>query len=187
MRRWMLLFLAWPALAWAGAYDYYECVAADGSVAYSVERCGKGEKQRRVADDAAPASRPLGAAAGGTVRLESVRGGHFYSTASINGVAVRAVVDTGASLVALSPAAARRVGIDMRRGVQGKSYTANGVAATLGVVLDAVELGGNTVRGVKGAVLSQDMGPDAEVLLGMSFLKHFEVNTDGVVMTLRPK
>jgi len=54
-------------------------------------------------------------------------------------------------------------------------------------VLNSVELGGNTVQGVPAVVLSQDLGPQEEALLGMSFLKHFEVNADGYVMTLRPK
>lgn len=176
-----------PLLSSAGTYDYYECVGPAGDVSYSVERCPKGQKQRRVEDDAAPVTRSLGAASGGIVRLQSGAGGHFYATASINGMPMRVVVDTGATLVAISPSAARRAGIDPRRGTQGTSYTANGKTAVTLVVLDTVELGGNTVRQVRADVLSQDIGPQAEVLLGMSFLKHFEVNTDGVLMTLRPK
>lgn len=187
MRRTAALSMLVPCLAWGGAHDYYECTAPDGSVAHSVERCAKGEKQRRIADDTAPVSRSLGAASGGMVRLESGRGGHFHATAAINGVPMRVVVDTGATTVAISPSAARRAGLDTRRAVPVKNYTANGVASALGVVLDSVELGGNTVRRVSGVVLSQDLGPDEDVLLGMSFLKHFEVNSDGVVMTLRPK
>lgn len=187
MRRIVVLSLLSPLLAWAGAHDYYECVGTGGAVSYSVERCAKGEKQRRIEDDAAPTSRSLGAVAGGMVRLESAHGGHFYSTANINGVPVKVVVDTGATTVAISPAAARRVGLDTKRGVAVKSYTANGVAAGTAVTLDTVELGGNVVRGIPCVILAQDLGPQEEALLGMSFLKHFEVNTDGVVMTLRPK
>ncbi len=187
MRRFWVLLLVLPGLSWAGAYDYYECVGPDGAATYSVERCAKGEKQRRVEDDAAPLNRSLGAATGGVVRLESGPGGHFYTTAVINGVPMRVVVDTGATLVAVSPTAARRAGIDTRRGVRGTSYTANGTASVVLVVLDSVQLGGNVVRQVRADVLSQDLGPTEEVLLGMSFLKHFEVNSDGYVMTLRPK
>jgi aspartyl protease family protein len=176
-----------PLLAWAGAYDYYECVGPAGDVSYSVERCPKGHKQRRVEDDTAPATHNLGAASSGLIRLQSGPGGHFYTTANINGTPMRVVVDTGATLVAISPSAARRARIDTRRGTQGTSYTANGQSSVTLVVLDSVELGGNTVRQVRADILSQDLGPQAEVLLGMSFLRHFEVNTDGVVMTLRPK
>lgn len=187
MRLAAALPLLLPLSCLAGAHDYYECVAANGAISYSVERCAKGEQQRRVEDNTAPASRSLGAAIGGTVKLEGSRGGHFYTTAIINGVPVRAVIDTGASIVSISPAAATRIGVDTRRGVQAKSYTANGTASVTVVTLNSVELGGNVVRNIQGSVLSQELGPDTEVLLGMAFLKHFEVNTDGVVMTLRPK
>lgn len=187
MRRVSLVLLFIPVLTWAGAYDYYECVGPGGDVSYSVERCPRGQKQRRVADDTAPVTQNLGAASGGMIRLQSGPGGHFFTTASINGMPMRVVVDTGATLVAISPTAARRAGIDLRRGTQGTSFTANGKTAVTLVVLDSVELGGNTVRQVRADVLSQDLGPQAEVLLGMSFLRHFEVNTDGAVMTLRPK
>lgn len=187
MRRCCALIMLVPTLALAGAYDYYECTGPGGDVSYSVERCPKGQRQRRVEDDTAPTTRNLGAASGGTIRLSSGAGGHFYATATINGNPMRAVVDTGATLVAISPSAARRAGIDLRRGVQGSSYTANGRTPVTLVVLESVELGGNTVRQVRADVLSQDMGPQVDVLLGMSFLRHFEVNTDGAVMTLRPK
>jgi aspartyl protease family protein len=187
MSRACLVLIFLPLLAWAGAYDYYECVGPGGDVSYSVERCPKGQKQRRVEDDTAPVTRNLGAASGGVIRLQSGPGGHFYATANINGMPMRVVVDTGATLVAISPSAARRAGIDTRRGTQGTSYTANGAAAVTLVTLESIELGGNTVRQVRADVMSQDLGPQAEVLLGMSFLRHFEVNTDGVVMTLRPK
>jgi len=187
MRACMVVALLFPLLSWAGAHDYYECVAADDMVTYSVERCPKGERQRRLSDDTAPVSSNLGQSLGGIVRLESGHGGHFYATANINGVPVKVVVDTGATTVAISPKAAMRIGVDTRRGRQAKSYTANGVTPVVAVVLNSVELGGNTVQGVPAVVLSQDLGPQEEALLGMSFLKHFEVNADGYVMTLRPK
>lgn len=185
-RLWAAL-LSCPACCWAGAYDYYECVGPAGVVNYSVERCPKGQRQRRVEDDAAPVSLSLGSAGGATVRLQSGAGGHFFATATINGATMRVLVDTGATTVAISPSAAMRAGIDVRRGVRGISQTANGATPVIGVMLDTVELGGNTIRQVRAMILSRDLGPQQEALLGMSFLKHFEVNTDGVVMTLRPK
>jgi aspartyl protease family protein len=183
----LLLVMLCPGVSWGGAHDYYECVAADGTVAFSTARCAKGEKQRRIEDDTPPVNAPSGMAKGGMVRLESARGGHFYTTLHINGVAVRGVVDTGASALSLSPATARRVGLDLQRGVQTRTYTANGVAPATEVVLNTVELGGNTLRGIRGLVTSQELGPQVEALIGMTLLTHFEVNTDGYRMTLRPK
>ncbi|MGE5467119.1 MAG: TIGR02281 family clan AA aspartic protease [Ignavibacteria bacterium] len=187
MRRLPFALLLLPLLCWAGAYDYYECVGPGGDVSHSVERCPKGHKQRRIEDDAAPETRSLGAVAGGVIRLQSGPGGHFYTTASINGTPMRVVVDTGATDVAISPSAAQRARIDTRRGIRGMSYTANGTTPVTAVLLDSVEFGGNTVRQVRAVVLSQELGPHEEVLLGMSFLRHFEVSTDGALMTLRPK
>lgn len=181
----MFLFASLPAMA--GSHDFYECTARDGTVSFSVERCAKGEKQRRVEDDRPPLDKSLGAAKGGVVRLESGGGGHFYATVQINGMPVKVVVDTGATTVSLAPSAAARVGLDTRRGVAVKTQTANGVASATGVMLDSVELNGNVVRNVPGLVTAQEMGPGVDALLGMTFLKHFEVNTDGYVMTLRPK
>lgn len=183
----ILVALLVPGLAGAGAHDYYECIGPDGGATYSIERCAKGEKQRRIQDDTPPGSQSLGAATGGTVRLDSSRGSHFYATVNINGIPVRGMVDTGASSVSISPAAARRLGLDLQKGVPTQAYTANGVAQATGVVFSSVELGGNTVRNVRGLVTSKELGPDAEALIGMAFLKHFEVNTDGYRMTLRPK
>lgn len=184
---WMTGLLFLPCLSWAGSHDYYECTSPDGNAHFSVDRCTKGEKQRRITDDQAPpASHSLGITSGATVRLESSRS-HFFAKASINGVPMRVVVDTGASTVAISPSAARRANLDMQRGVPVKSYTANGVASAQAIQLQSVELGGNTVRNITGVVMSQELGPDIDALLGMSFLKNFEINTDGMVMTLRPK
>lgn len=171
----------------AGQHDFYECTGADGVVAFSASPCPKGERQRRVADNAAPQTYAVGGRTGATIRLESGRGGHFYTTILVNGKPVRAVIDTGASAVALSAAAARRIGIDAARGTAVKSYTANGVVSATRVLLGSVELGGNTVRNVEGTLMTQELGPDIEALLGMSFLKHFEVTTDGMVMRLQPK
>jgi glutaredoxin len=54
-----VLILALGALlpqAHAGRDDYFKCVAADGAVSYSVERCPKGDRQSIVRVDAAPES-----------------------------------------------------------------------------------------------------------------------------------
>jgi len=171
----------------AGPHDYYECTGADGITAWSATPCARGERQRRIADSSPPQSTALGGRAGGTIKLSSGRNNHFYTTVNINGKPVRAVVDTGASLVSISASAAKRLGIDPGKGVAAQSYTANGVASVTRVNLASVELGGNLVRNVAGSLMAQDLGPDIEALLGMSFLKHFEVSTDGAAMSLRPK
>jgi len=179
-----ILISSWALLALAGQHDYYECKAADGSVSYSVTRCAKTESQRRVSDDDAPTSQPLG---GGTAVSQVVAGGggHFAGMGAINGVPVAMMVDTGATDVSLSEATARQVGLDLRGGRAGRARTANGVIAVTQVMAASVTFAGQTVKGVSVDVrLGQQ---DPAVLLGMSFLQYFEMNIDGGVLSLRRK
>ena len=51
----------------------------------------------------------------GAVRVRAHRDGHFYIDSRVNGQGVRFLVDTGASVVALSPDDAERIGFDRTR------------------------------------------------------------------------
>ncbi len=66
--------------------------------------------------------------------------GHFYAQGMVNGVPVRFVVDTGATLVSLPRQDAERLGIDYRSGQRGNSRTANGVVPVYLVKLDSVKV-----------------------------------------------
>ncbi|GGD86694.1 aspartic protease [Aureimonas endophytica] len=95
--------------------------------------------------------------------------GHFHVTAEVNGERVRFLVDTGASMMALDRATARRLGFD----ADGIAFTmvvqtANGTARAAPVMLDRVRIGGIERRNVRAAVM--DGGGDGIALLGMSFL-----------------
>ena len=106
---------------------------------------------------------------GPVVEIEAGRGGHFRTEAEINGREIDVMVDTGATMVALSYEDAERAGIylnasDFTRGV----HTANGVARVAPVTLDRVTIGDITVRNVPAAVAAR--GRLRTSLLGMSFL-----------------
>src|SRR5205814_1871688 len=102
-----------------------------------------------------------------SVTLAADPRGHIFADAAVNGIPMRFVVDTGASVVSPSAADASRLGIDWRKGARRTMQTANG--ATLGylVKLDKVRVGGIELHDVDGVVLEQGMGVG---LLGMSFL-----------------
>ncbi len=107
----------------------------------------------------------------GRLEVPIARDGHAYLTAQVNGVPVRFVVDTGASLVALGRADARKVGLDPDRlAYFGIAQTANGRVQTAPVTLDSVSIGGFTSRKVAGVVIDGDVGTS---LLGMEFLRRF--------------
>ncbi len=108
--------------------------------------------------------------------------GHYVADGFIDGHAVTFLLDTGATTVAIPEVLARRWGLDLRPG--GYSRTANGVVPVWRTRLDSVQLGPIVLRDVSAVVLPS-MGADAEVLLGMSFLKRLELVQRGDRLTLR--
>ncbi len=118
------------------------------------------------------------------ISLQADGGGHFFTGARINGVAVDALVDTGATLVAMGRNEAVRLGIDYRAGTIGQSATANGLATIWRVRLDAVEVGGVRVLGVDAAVHETDL---PVVLLGMSFLNRMDWRREGDRLLLKKR
>jgi len=132
----------------------------------------------------APASVGGGAAGGGEggrVVLSAGSGGHFVSIGQINGKTVQFVVDTGASLVTLSTSDAQRIGLDYQSGQPVRLSTANGVALGWRVKLAQVRLGDVVVYDID-SVVSPGFMPF--VLLGNSFLTHFQMNRNNDQMTL---
>jgi aspartyl protease family protein len=107
--------------------------------------------------------------------------GHFVADGAINGVQVRFIVDTGASLVALPGALAQSLGIDYRKGERGMTQTANGAVQSFRVRLDNVRVGGIALNGVDGLVIESGL-PVA--LLGMSFLNRVDMRREGDRMVL---
>lgn len=109
--------------------------------------------------------------------------GHFFTTATVNGVSVPFMVDTGATVVTISSAHARSAGIAYTTGERGLMQTANGVTAAYKVKLDTVRLGDITLNNVDGVVLENNqLGRFG--LLGLSFLNRTEMRRDGDSMTL---
>jgi aspartyl protease family protein len=115
------------------------------------------------------------------VVLEQNRAGHYVASGRINDEPVVFLVDTGSSEVALPLAVARR--LNLRLGVPRIAKTANGNVRIWSTWLESVDLGGLKARGVQASVLP-GMGGE-EVLLGMSYLKRFELIQRGDTLTLR--
>ncbi|WP_246312251.1 retropepsin-like aspartic protease family protein [Pseudaquabacterium terrae] len=123
-----------------------------------------------------------GSAGGGSeIVLPVGRGGHFMAQGSINGKAVQFMVDTGATVVAMSVSEANRLGIDWRRGERGVSSTAGGMVAVYSVNLTSVRIGDVEVFNVDAVVLQAEM---PYTLLGNSFLSRFSMRRDGDTMRL---
>jgi aspartyl protease family protein len=110
-----------------------------------------------------------GVAGGPTVQIKAGAHGHYFARAEINGRPIDVLVDSGASIVALTYDDARRAGVHVRDGdYTQRVTTANGLARVAPVVLDRVSIGGIIVRNVPAAVT--EPGSLTTSLLGMSFL-----------------
>jgi len=107
--------------------------------------------------------------------------GHFHADGAINGGAMRFILDTGATAIAIPAADAVRLGIDYRKGARGTIHTANGPAPAYRVKLDTVTLGAITLYGVDATV---GEGGGSVALLGMSFLNRTEMRREGQNLTL---
>ncbi|TNE36330.1 MAG: TIGR02281 family clan AA aspartic protease [Alphaproteobacteria bacterium] len=162
------------AIIWAGIF-----VGIIGLYSFRTEFAILGE---RVVGELTP-SKPR-SNGDGTVTLYRSQGDHFVADGRINGQAVRFLIDTGASDIALPIDVAERIGIDTRRLTFNRPYsTANGLTLGASIRLQKVTIGDITLYDVEASVMQK--GSDM-TLLGMSFLgrlKGYEVS--GNKMTLR--
>jgi len=99
-------------------------------------------------------------------------GGHFVLYGQVNGQAVRFLVDTGASEIVLSPADARRIGVD----VDALSYTraaetANGVGLSAPFTARTLVVGGVRLSDVE---MEVNQAPMSMSLLGMTFFRRLD-------------
>ena len=124
---------------------------------------------------------------GGEAIVSRRLGGEFAVTAHLNGARATLIFDTGASMVVLTAADARRAGI----AVAGLVYdvpvtTANGGAMAAETRLDEIAVGRIVMRKVPALVAKP--GVLAESLLGMSFLerlKSYSVERGKLVLTAK--
>ncbi len=102
-------------------------------------------------------------------------GDHFLVAAEINGgQKVNFMVDTGATLIALTPRQAKQLNIDTGPDVPKAPFsTAAGLSWQQLVVLDSVKIGGAVVRDVEASVMQNDSDVG---MLGMSFLGEFRIS-----------
>lgn len=127
----------------------------------------------------APAARP------GTAQIMRAADGHYWAEAKIDGRAVRVLVDTGASVVALTREDALRLGLkltpaDFTRTVN----TASGRARAAAVTLSSVSIASAEVHDVEALVVEVGL---EQSLLGMSYLGRLSAfEATPTALTLRP-
>ena len=115
--------------------------------------------------------------------LDRNRLGHYLFNGRINGVETTFLVDTGATMVAVPESLAAEMNLPKL----GKSYvqTANGTTTAYRTVLASLQLGPFVMEDINATILPA-MGPDQEVLLGMSALKHLAFSQRQGQLILEP-
>ena len=166
----------------AGVASRVPGVASDSSSSASAKVDSWAERGRGMKPSAPSAGSATSSSDG--VRIGRAGDSHFYADANIDGTNVRMMVDSGASIVALTRADAEAIGIDVDGLAEaGFAETAGGRVAVRPVMLASIEVDGIEVRNVQAAVIDADM---PHSLLGQSFLaKLGAVNVEGDTMTLR--
>ncbi|NVO04578.1 MAG: TIGR02281 family clan AA aspartic protease [Rhodoferax sp.] len=171
------------SVAVGDSYKAVKVISTQGDVAV-LEIAGK---RLSLRGGAAPANVGGGGGDGVTgtrVVLTASGGGHFLTQGQINGKPAQMVVDTGASLVSMGMADAQRMGVNYQSGQMVSMSTANGVIPAWRVKLATVRVGDVLVYDVDSVVTS---GAMPYVLLGNSFLSHFQMTRSNDQMVLQKR
>jgi aspartyl protease family protein len=147
---------------------------------------GAADRPRVVVLDSAGGAKSNGGTttvSDGMIELQRSSDGHFYADVQINGATIHALVDTGASEIALSRADASSAGLATSIGMpEVVGAGADGDVHGEAVKLDRVILGHKAAEGMSAVILSTG----EQSLLGQSFLSRFDsVEIRGDVMILR--
>lgn len=119
-------------------------------------------------DFARPAFGAEQTVSGGETRVELARDGHFWLDAQVNGVRANFLVDTGATLTAISDGLAREAGLEPRDGAfQVRLQTANGSVPAAVTSIDSLSFGNIEANNLD-AVIAPSLGTTN--VLGMNML-----------------
>ena len=122
---------------------------------------------------------------GGETRLTRAPDGHFWLRAEINGYPANFLVDTGATLTAVSDQTAAAAGLTPRQvGVPLRMQTANGTVSAELTTIDELRFGNVVAHGLDAAI-APGLGPTN--VIGMNFLSRLSsVRLEGETMILVP-
>ncbi len=122
---------------------------------------------------------------GDTVRITMSQDGHFWARVTLDGIERRMLVDSGATITALSDATAKRVGLKVGGGFPVVLNTANGSISAQRATVERVTLGSLETTDL-GVVVSPAFG-ETDVL-GMNYLSRLgSWRVEGRTLILEPK
>ena len=110
--------------------------------------------------------------AGGETRIPLAPDGHYWVRASINGTPANFLIDTGATISAVSPAIAEKAGLEPRRGgIPVQINTANGSVTAKIASADRIAFGNVEAEGID-VVIAPGLGETN--IIGMNLLSRLE-------------
>lgn len=118
------------------------------------------------------------------VVLQADPNGHFHANVYLNGFPVTALIDTGASTVAINGDMAKQMGLDYRQGRLGTVSTANGTAPSYLMTLQSFRIGEIKLNDVSLTIQPGGNEKLAMPLIGMSVLKQLHMVRSGNTLTL---
>lgn len=124
--------------------------------------------------------------AGGETRVPLAGDGHYWVRASLNGVAANFLIDTGATLSAVSPSIAEKAGLTPRRGgIPVQINTANGSVTAKIASADRIAFGNIDAKGID-VVIAPGLGETN--IIGMNLLSRLDGwRVEKGTMVLTPK
>ena len=126
---------------------------------------------------------------GGETRVPLARDGHFWLRGEINGEPANFLVDTGATLTAVSAETAERVGLESGMGdFPVMMQTANGSVRAERTTIDELRFGNVAARGLD-AIIAPGLGPTNVIGMNLlSRLKSWRVeNTELILVPHNPQ
>lgn len=121
---------------------------------------------------------------GGTVRIRMSPDGHFWARVTLNGVERRMLIDSGATITAISDRTAQAANIRVQNGMPAIIETANGSVTARRGRIDELAIGPLKTEDL-GVVVAESFG-DLDVL-GMNFLSRLHSwRVQGNVLILEP-
>jgi aspartyl protease family protein len=155
--------------------------ASSESATFLVE----GKKQTLKMGQAASVAGSTAPVGNDPVSLYADQRGQFFGNLSVNGSALKYVVDTGATYVALNSGDAKFANIDYLKGTPTQMSTANGDVTAYVVKINTLKIGTITLNNVDATVI--EGGSPPLVLLGMSALNQLNMKRENTIMTLSKK
>ena len=122
---------------------------------------------------------------GNETRVELSRDGHFWLRATVNGEPANFLVDTGATVTAVSPRTAQAAGLQARPGsLPVRMQTANGAIAAEMTSIEELRFGNVAARGID-AIIAPGLG--STNVIGMNLLSRLASwRVEGDTMILVP-